>query len=225
MKTLLEEFLDEHYLLTFEGDCYSIYLKEKNLPNSTYSSILHDKDLIRMSNQQTNKIFGIIQRLNQLEKNEFIRRLIAELKEPKFRFKDDREFWAKFEVVYKDYRIFILSLENKNVAEQPDINQTEPIVIDNHILQIRTKLLLFEELGLLAVLRKLEQFQTNTELSKILAEIFETNEDKKQKTFDSLRTDLSYLDRPKENKYPKNATAIKKLNVILAKYGLKTIAE
>jgi len=110
-------------------------------------------------------------------------------------------------------------------------NINDIVDIDNDILQVRTKIILFHELGIIDYLiERSNTFKNSqTELAKFITELIETHESNKEKTFEAVRTDLRYIKTPKNSipkgKNPKNETAIKKVNSILSKYGLPNIGQ
>jgi hypothetical protein len=124
-----------------------------------------------------------------------------------------------------------LEKQKKLIEAQPlqanNINE----VIDNDLLEVRTKIILFNELGIIDYLtERYEVFKSpaRTELAKFITELIETNESNKEKTFEAVRTDLRYINTPKntpKGKNPKNKTSIKKVNSILSKYGLPNIEQ
>jgi hypothetical protein len=117
-------------------------------------------------------------------------------------------------------------------AQSIQANNTNEVVnIDNDILQVRTKIILFQELGIIeCLIERSDTFKNSqTELAKFITELIETNERNKEKTFEAVRTDLRYINVPKDSipkgKNPKNDTSIKKVNSILSKYGLPIIEQ
>ena len=75
-------------------------------------------------------------------------------------------------------KLYNNSQELKNIL----INlKSENINIDNTILEVRTKLILLHELGIIKKLKEHEPFKRASQLCKFLTEIFETKEENKKK--------------------------------------------
>lgn len=141
-----------------------------------------------------------------------------------------------------DFRITLKGIINAQIVpfleKQKKIIEAQSIqannineVIDNDLLEVRTKIILFHELGIIdCLIQRTDTFKNSqTELAKFITELIETNESNKNKTFEAVRTDLRYIKTPKtsipKGKNPKNETSIKKVNSILSKYGLPNIEQ
>ena len=90
-------------------------------------------------------------------------------------------------------------------------------------LENRTKIILMQELGILNLLKIEESFKKSTTLAKFIAELFSGKKDDVNKVYESIRTDLSYILNKKAKKTPYTESQYKKVNAILAKYGLPPI--
>lgn len=217
---LIDELLPKNYLLELENDCYTSY--EMNF--GRVSEFMPMESTISMHFfSKTAKLKSLIKKLNAAEKVEFVNSLYSEIENPNFAHDKEKDFWELFSPPLKEYRIFILELKNRYIIDKDDIVNNEKVIMDDETLQTRTKLLLLDHLGVINFLKENDSLKNNTELSKFLAEIFESNGRDKTNASESIRTDLSYLDQVGSRKYPKNPTAIKKVNSILTKYGLTPI--
>ena len=131
----------------------------------------------------------------------------------------DRKINAKIEEIRG-----LISVERLEGEEYIYRNE-EPIEVTSGVSEIRTKLLLLNELGIIKKLKVNDAFVSDTELCKLLAELFETKEENKSKSAESIRTDLRYINQPNNAKYPYTSQAKKKVNSILTSFGLPTITE
>ena len=103
------------------------------------------------------------------------------------------------------------------------VEEVEEEIPELEKLQYRTKLILLQELGFLDLLKKKDVFKNNTKLSKILSEIVTGKNDDINRVYDSIRTDLSYLNQKKHKKSPYTKNQISKVNSILASFSLPEI--
>ena len=90
-------------------------------------------------------------------------------------------------------------------------------------LQDRTKIILLNELGILKLLKKNDVFMKNTQLSKMIAALICGKGQDVRKVYNSIRTDLSYLDSRKKGKLVYTDPQKKKVNSILATFSLPPI--
>jgi len=90
-------------------------------------------------------------------------------------------------------------------------------------VQNRTKILLLEELGVLDFLKKKEPFKNSTNLAKLIAELISGKNDDVNAVYNSIRTDLSYVNQKKNPKSPYTKPQIKIVNSILTSFSLPLI--
>tara|TARA_R110001606_G_scaffold274145_4_gene422695 strand:+ start:2428 stop:3072 length:645 start_codon:yes stop_codon:yes gene_type:complete len=136
---------------------------------------------------------------------------------------------------YENYKAFHRDLmtEVDTVIELFGFNQTKDDLVsveeveekipELEKLQYRTKLILLQELGFLDLLKKKDVFKNKTKLSKILSEIVTGKNDDINRVYDSIRTDLSYINQKKHKKSPYTKSQISKVNSILASFSLPRI--
>ena len=106
-------------------------------------------------------------------------------------------------------------------------NQVAPqdanVTPDLNTVQNRTKILLLEELGVLDFLKKKEPFKNSTNLAKLIAELISGKNDDVNAVYNSIRTDLSYVNQKKNPKSPYTKPQIKIVNSILTSFSLPLI--
>lgn len=190
------------------------YTKPKDEHFSEYRDFPHKKNL-----NQRNTSNSYIKGFDSVAKNELIN------------FEDKDFIFQNIKLVADGIIAanYIPFLENELIFRKREkynpVNESNEI--DNEILEVRTKLILLNELGIIKHLQRYEPFKNATELCKFLTELIETKEESKKKTFETIRTDLRYIDltQKKNTKSPYTSTAKKKVNSILSKYGLPPINE
>ena len=106
-------------------------------------------------------------------------------------------------------------------------NQVAPqdanVTPDLNTVQNRTKILLLEDLGVLDFLKKKEPFKNSTNLAKLIAELISGKNDDVNAVYNSIRTDLSYVNQKKNPKSPYTKPQIKIVNSILTSFSLPLI--
>lgn len=227
---VVQEILETNFLLKLENKCYSDYnyeiergreMKDLDFLGTQVEITTSNKMWAKLSEVQS-RITNLLKKLDKSQRLVFVTGLENEIIEPKFLFTTNIEFCRIFQPILKEYRIFVLTLRNiYSPAESKE--EIENVEIDTSVLELRTKLILLDHLGIINVLRMKEQFMNNTELSKFLADILETDSNRKTKAFESIRTDLRYMGHPNDPKCPKTSVAIKKANSILTKYGFSVL--
>ena len=114
-----------------------------------------------------------------------------------------------------------LELEKINLVMYEDVDFEIPDNLNK--MQVRTKILLFNELGILNLLRKNESFKNNTNLSKLIAELISGPNDDVSKVYETVRTDLAYSSVKNNKKTPYSKPQISKVNSILTSFSLPII--
>lgn len=215
------EKMKGNYFEKINGNPQSLYFTEIELTKYTkpkdehfneYWDFPHKKNL-----NQRNTSNSYIKGFDSVAKNELINF-------------DDKDFIFQNIKLVADGIIaanYIPFLENELIFRKREkynpVNESSEI--DNEILEVRTKLILLNELGIIKHLQGFEPFKNATELCRFLTELIETKEENKEKTHETIRKDFSLLNvAPKKNKRsPNTPTQIRKVNSILAKYGLPPI--
>lgn len=190
------------------------YTKPKDEHFSEYREFPHKKNL-----NQRNTSNSYIKGFDSVAKNELIN------------FEDKDFIFQNIKLVADGIIAanYIPFLENELIFRKREkfnpVNESSEI--DNEILEVRTKLILLNELGIIKHLQGFEQFKNATELCKFLTELIETKEENKMKTHETIRKDFSLLNvsSNKNKRSPNTPTQIRKVNSILAKYGLPPINE
>ncbi|MBL6874943.1 MAG: hypothetical protein ISR02_05640 [Flavobacteriales bacterium] len=103
------------------------------------------------------------------------------------------------------------------------VPQDANVTPDLNTVQNRTKILLLEELGVLDFLKKKEPFKNSTNLAKLIAELISGKNDDVNAVYNSIRTDLSYVNQKKNPKSPYTKPQIKIVNSILTSFSLPLI--
>ena len=140
---------------------------------------------------------------------------------------------------YTDVRLYLIEkrkefvdenlLKLNNILEKKlilnnDVNSKDDVLIpDLNTLQNRTKILLLQELGVLDFLKKKEPFKNSTNLAKLIAELISGKNDDVNAVYNSIRTDLSYVNQKKNPKSPYTKPQIKIVNSILTSFSLPLI--
>lgn len=101
--------------------------------------------------------------------------------------------------------------------------QDDNVTPNLNTVQNRTKILLLEELGVLDFLKKKEPFKNSTNLAKLIAELISGKNDDVNAVYNSIRTDLSYVNQKKNPKSPYTKPQIKIVNSILTSFSLPLI--
>lgn len=219
------EAMKENYNKTIEGNPQSIYYTQTELDKYKNTHNYHYGDNSFYLGRDRKRSF------EKHESNAYIKGFNSVALKQKIDF-DYHDFTYMNNLLLFDGIIatdFIDFLEEnlRSLEEEKKNPKKDSSEIDNEILEVRTKLILLNKLGVVKHLQGFEPFTNATELCKFLTEIIETKEENKKKTFEAIRTDLRYIDLPqkKNRKSPNTSTALRKVNSILTKHGLPIITE
>jgi hypothetical protein len=146
-------------------------------------------------------------------------------------WKDDNQGCIEFTESVRKKFVDNSIIKFENLLERKEIikgNSTASTYYNEEIpqvekLQYRTKVILLQELGILDFLKKKEPFKNSTNLAKLIAELISGKNDDVNAVYNSIRTDLSYVNQKKNPKSPYKNRQIKIVNSTLASFSLPII--
>jgi len=146
-------------------------------------------------------------------------------------WKDDNQGCIEFAESVRKKFVDSSIIKFENLLERKEIikgNSTASTYYNEEIpqvekLQYRTKVILLQELGVLDFLKKKEPFKNSTNLAKLIAELISGKNDDVNAVYNSIRTDLSYVNQKKNPKSPYKNRQIKIVNSTLASFSLPII--
>ena len=136
---------------------------------------------------------------------------------------------------YEHYRSFHIDLMTEvnamfelyefelNSVKSNEIIEVEDDDSDIEKLQYRTKVILLEELGVIDFLKKNKSLESNTDLSKYLAQIVCGVDGNVKKAKAGVRKNLTYLHQKDSQYYPYTNPQVKLVNSILSLLSLPKI--
>ncbi|MBT3418590.1 MAG: hypothetical protein HN427_07435 [Flavobacteriales bacterium] len=127
--------------------------------------------------------------------------------------------WFFNDMMREINRKYNLLNKHQNIEKIPSIEE----IPDIEKLQYRTKIILLNELGIIDFLKKRESFQSNTDLSKFITKIIVGKNEDEKSVYNTIRTDLSYLNQPNNNKSPYTESQKRIVNSILSTFSLPNI--
>ena len=127
--------------------------------------------------------------------------------------------WFFNDMMRQTNRKYNLLNKHQNIEKIPSIEE----IPDIEKLQYRTKIILLNELGIIDFLKKRESFQSNTDLSKFITKIIVGKNEDEKSVYNTIRTDLSYLNQPNNNKSPYTESQKRIVNSILSTFSLPNI--
>ena len=128
-----------------------------------------------------------------------------------------RDLITEVDAMFELYEFELNSVKSDEIIEVEDDDS------DIEKLQYRTKVILLEELGVIDFLKKNKSLESNTDLSKYLAQIVCGVDGNVKKAKAGVRKNLTYLHQKDSQYYPYTNPQVKLVNSILSLLSLPKI--